>query len=105
MHAVAFSDLQAHFRNSFRINAANRAMRDAVAAEQANYSRSSLGREKLNVHFLDTFHLSLGLHWSGHDIEHILDPVHFLRPLNREFAEVLFEAASQLCTSNSASAP
>jgi hypothetical protein len=86
---------QAHFRNSFRIASANAAMRRAVADARASHSDRKQG---LNVHFLDTFHLSLGLHWSGHDVGAMQDPVHF-RPegINREFAEVLFEAATEMC--------
>lgn len=103
---------QEHFRNSFRVNALNEAMRRELSAVR--------GR---SVHFLDTFHLSLGLHFSGHNkpprarpasaalpgeahgeplsqpvLGPVLDPVHFHpEHVNSELAKVVWEATVDLC--------
>lgn len=55
-----------------------------------------------NVHFLDTFHFSLGLHWSGHAVQEglkTLDPVHFYPPaiLYGEFERLMWNATQDLC--------
>ena len=85
---------QQHFRNSFRINSFNNALKMQVSHEKRKYGVS-------NVHFLDTFHFSLGLHWSGHAIKKgvkILDPVHFYGDfVYGEFARLVWNATQDLC--------
>ena len=94
---------QAHFRNSFRIDASNNALRAAVREVQEQHRREDpQGSSRMNFHFLDTFHLSLALHWSGHATgpnENRLDPVHYKEDhVNEEFAELLFDGAAALCS-------
>ena len=94
---------QAQFRNSFRINSINGAMKDELLTRRGHR----------NIHFLDQFHMSLGLHWSGHFMarrgsapSHTalhtrgerIDPLHFHpEHLNIEFARLVWEGTQALC--------
>lgn len=85
---------QQHFRNSWRIASLNRELRNAVI--DAKRKRRDNSEEPLNVHFLDPFHMSLGVHWIGHFTQPA-DPVHFIN--NAAFADLAFEAVRDLCDS------
>jgi hypothetical protein len=101
---------QSHFRNSFRINSLNNAARDAIEElkslrrQLGSHHRHSPGKESqlasasapsnLNFHFLDTFHLSLGLHFNGHTV---LDPVHFKTDTYKQIFAEMWQATADLC--------
>jgi hypothetical protein len=85
---------QQHFRNSWRIASFNQGMRDAI--NDVKRSRRDNNEPVPNVHFLDAFHMSLGLHWLGHSTDP-LDPVHFTN--NAIFADLAFLAVRELCGS------
>ena len=80
-------------------------MRDAVAAERARARNASRrggeGRGgddddggRVTVAFVDTYHMSLGLHWAGHGSH---DAVHFHPSLYSEFAAATMSAIRALC--------
>jgi hypothetical protein len=85
---------QQHFRNSWRIASFNQGMRDAI--NDVKRSRRDNNEPVPNVHFLDAFHMSLGLQWLGHSTDP-LDPVHFTN--NAIFADLAFLAVRELCGS------
>jgi hypothetical protein len=85
---------QQHFRNSWRIASFNQGMRDAV--DDMKRKRRENNEIVPNVHYLDAFHMSLGLHWLGHSNDPV-DPVHFTN--NAFFADLAFLAVKELCGS------
>jgi len=91
---------QAQIRNSFRTASLNTATRRAVSeAKKAWRIRHPQRKQGLNVHFVDEFHYSLGLHWMGHERtgKQPVDPVHLTNVFNGPLADLMYAAERELC--------
>lgn len=83
-----FMDVQPYYRNSWRIQLQNQALRETVEEIIEDYGNLS------NIHYFDIFEPSAALHFDGYRRD---DPVHQSNAFYVTFVRMIIQAAKNMC--------